>query len=306
MPDKTSPHQPLTAEQVDTFFRDGFLVIGTPMIAEPELEWCRKILLRMINGGEGRSQGRNLDLAARDGGEDAPLPSVLQPSLYATELRRLSYRTTAVAVAQQLLGEQAAFAGDHTIFKPSYIGGKTPWHQDEAFRDPAFDYEEISIWIALTDSTIDNGAMAYIPGSHELGVLPHRLHGNATAANTIECCAGFDPDRAAVRPIPAGAMIIHHGRTVHGAAGNHSPHPRLAYILQYSTPPTLRREPREFPWLAHLRASNMRNRKKALLRGGFIPEMIRVMRSDRYSHKHFLSFFIRRRFSGMRRLFRPR
>lgn len=295
---------PLTSDQVAEFFRQGFLVIETPQIPASELEWCRDILLRMIAGGEGRRDGRNFDLAARDGGDEAPLPSVLQPSLYATELRRLSYRKTALAVARQLLGPEAAFAGDHTIFKPSYIGGVTPWHQDEAFREPEFDYEEISIWIAMTDSTIANGAMAYIPGSHRLGVLPHRLHGGSKEANTIECYAGFDPKAAAVRPIAAGAMIIHHGRTVHGASGNNSGAPRLGYILQYSTPPRLRKVPNDFPWLAHLRKANQQKRKSALLWGGMFPEALRVLRSDRYSHRHFLSFFIRRRVSEVRRLFR--
>lgn len=295
---------PLTSNQVAEFSRQGFLVIDTPQIPQAELEWCRNILMRMIDGGEGRRDGRNFDLAARDGGGGEPLPSVLQPSMYATELKRLSYRNTALAISRQLLGPDASFAGDHTIFKPSRIGGRTPWHQDEAFREPAFDYEEISIWIALTESTIENGAMAYIPGSHLLGVLPHRLHGGSKQANTIECHAGFDPDTAAVRPIPAGAMIIHHGRTVHGAGANNSDSPRLAYILQYSTPPKLRKVPNDFPWLEHLRRANQQQRMSALMLGGMFPEMMRVLRSDRYSHRHWFSFFIRRRISEVRKWFK--
>lgn len=257
--------------------------------------------MRMLEGGEGRSEGRNLDLIAKEGGAgETTLPSVLQPSLYATELRKLSYRKTALAVAKQLLGPQADFAGDHTIFKPVHKGGPTPWHQDEAFREPGFEYEEISIWIAMTESTVENGAMAYIPGSHRLGVLPHRLNGGSKEANTIECYAGFDPKTAAVRPIPAGAMIIHHGRTVHGSAGNRTNMPRLAYILQYSTPVRLSKEIREAPWLAHLRSANLRRRKNSLLRGGIFPELWRVLRSDRHS----VAFFWRRRVNQLRGLFK--
>ena len=95
--------QPLKAEQIAEFFRHGFLVIDTPLIEKPELEWCGNILMRMLESGEGRSEGRNLDLIAKDGGEETTLPSVLQPSLYATELRKLSYRKTALAIARQLL-----------------------------------------------------------------------------------------------------------------------------------------------------------------------------------------------------------
>jgi len=193
-----------------------------------------------------------------------------------------------------------ASLGPHTIFKPVHKGGPTPWHQDEAFREPGFEYDEISIWIAITDSTIENGAMAYIPGSHLLGVLPHRLNGGAKEANTIECYAGFDPNTAAVRPIPAGAMIIHHGRTVHGASGNKTNAPRLAYILQYSTPVRISKEIREAPWLDHLRSANQRRRKKFLLRGGIFPELLRVLRSDRHSG----AFFWRRRVNQLRNLFK--
>ncbi len=290
---------PLTPDEVAEFRRQGFLAIETPLISEPELQWCRAILMRMLEGGEGRSEGRNLDLIAREGGEDLVLPSVLQPSLYATELRKLSYRKTALDVARQLLGPQAVFSGDHTIFKPIHKGGATPWHQDEAFREPGFEYDEISIWIALTDSTVENGAMAYIPGSHKLGVLPHRLNGGSKEANTIECYAGFDPTTAAVRPIRAGAMIIHHGRTIHGSAANRTNTPRLAYILQYSTPVRLSKELREAPWLEHLRTANQKNRKRSLLRGGIFAELFRVLRSDRHSG----AFFWRRRINEIRRVF---
>jgi hypothetical protein len=292
--------EPLSDAQVAEFFRQGFLAVETPQIPKSELEWCSNVLMRMLESGEGRSEGRNLDLVARDGGGDTTLPSVLQPSLYATELRKLSYRKTALSIARQLLGPQAAFAGDHTILKPTHKGAPTPWHQDEAFREPGFDYDEISIWIALTDSTIENGAMAYIPGSHLLGVLPHRLNGGSKEANTIECYAGFDPRTAAVRPIPAGAMIIHHGRTVHGSSGNQTNTPRLAYILQYSTPVRISREIREAPWLNHLRSSNQRRRKRSLLRGGIFPEILRVLRSDRHS----VAFFWRRRVNQLRILFK--
>jgi ectoine hydroxylase-related dioxygenase (phytanoyl-CoA dioxygenase family) len=296
--------QRLTADQIAEFHREGFLVLPEPIIPQSELSACRDILMRMINGGEGRREGRNIDLIARDGGEDAVSPSVLQPSMYSAELRKFPYRKTALAIARQLIGPKAQFAGDHTIFKPSHKGGPTPWHQDEAFREPGFQYKEISIWIALTASTTDNGPMAYIPRSHLLGVLPHRLNGGSKEANTIECYTGFDPKAAAVRPIPAGAMIIHDARTVHGSLGNKTTDSRLAYILQYATPVKLNRHIREAPWLDHLRSVNQQERKQFLLHGGVFPEMWRFVRSDRLSHRHFFSFFWRRRVIQLRALFK--
>jgi ectoine hydroxylase-related dioxygenase (phytanoyl-CoA dioxygenase family) len=296
--------QPLSSDQIAEFHREGFLVLEKPIIPEAELAACRDVLMNMINGGQGRSEGRNIDLIAREGGDDAISPSVLQPSMYSADLRMFPFRKAALAIARQLIGPKAEFAGDHTIFKPSKRGGPTPWHQDEAFREPGFAYKEISIWIAMTASSVDNGAMAYIPRSHLLGVLPHRLNGGSKEANTIECYAGFDANIAAVRPIPAGAMIIHDARTVHGAVGNRTSDSRLAYILQYATPVKLSKQMRDAPWLQHLRSSNQQERKNFLLHGGIFPELWRLVRSDRHSHRHFFSFFWRRRVNQLRVMFR--
>jgi hypothetical protein len=293
--------QPLSRQQISDFSRDGYLVIETPLIPPAEIKWCRDTIMRLLEGGAGRCQGRNLDLAQREGGGETISPSILQPSMYARELRALSYRKTALAIARQLLGPKAEFAGDHAIFKPRFRGHPTPWHQDEAFREPGFEFDEISIWIALTDSTTENGAMMYVPGSHLLGVLPHRLHGGAAKANTIECCGEFDGAKGVVHPIRAGAMIIHHGRTIHGALGNKTGSSRLAYSLQYTTPVKLRKTLRDAPWLDDLRSSERRERKVYMLKGGALSELLRILRSDRNSHRHFFSYFWRRRVNELRR-----
>jgi hypothetical protein len=200
-----------------------------------------------------------------------------------------------LAVAKQLLGSDASFALDNSILKPSRNGGPTPWHQDEAYNDPGHYQEQVSVWIAITDSTVENGAMAYLPGSHLLGILPHRLHGGSEEANSIECYEGFDPTAAEICPVPAGAMIIHHGRTVHGASGNTSDSSRLAYILSYKTPPRPRLELGEFSWNKKVGRSSRMQRRRWLLRGGIFPELLRFVRSGREAHRHL--------FDQMRRFF---
>jgi hypothetical protein len=292
----------LTDDQVAQFHREGFLVLDTPQISPSDVEWCRKVLRELIERGTGSDNGRNFDLLARTGGDGKRSPQMLSPSLYATELRQLKFREAAQCIAEQLIGPEASFAGDHAVLKPPHVGGPTPWHQDEALRDPAYDYNEISMWIALNDSTLENGAMAYIPGSHLGEVLPHRLYGGATDANCIECYQGFDEQTAAVRPIRAGSIIIHHGRTIHGASGNTTDSPRLAYILSYTVPPTPRADHRDFPWLDKLRQRSREKRKQYLARGGVIPEMIRIARSDRYADRHFVAGFLRRRLKQIRNI----
>jgi len=279
----------LSPHQVGQYLRQGFLVVDSPRIEQQELAHCRNVLMRLIEQGVGRKEGRNFDLSARSGGNDTISPQMVRPSLYAAELAELRCRKIGLAFAKQLLGPEAHFALDNTIYKPSIQGGPTPWHQDEAYNDPRSYQEQISVWIALTDTTIDSSPMRYIPGSHKLGILRHRLHGGSEDANSIECCGEFDPASAAVCPVPAGTMIIHHGCTLHGAAENKSSTPRLAYILSYKTPPKSREDLGEFPWNNRVGRASRMERKHWLIRGGIFPELLRLARSDRGAHRHFLA-----------------
>jgi hypothetical protein len=286
---------PLSADQLAEFARAGFLVIDTPQINPSEIAWLRRILMSLIKRGVGRKEGRQFDISAREEGSDGITPQLFRPSLYAPELSNWSYRKVGLAIAKQLLGPEARLSADNAVFKPSRVGGPTPWHQDEAHNDPRFYQDQVTIWIALFDTTVANGALAFIPRSHLKGVLPHRPNGGSRNANAIECCAGFDPNDAQICPIPAGGMSIHHGLVVHGASGNKSDGPRLGYILNYKKPPTARPELGEsFTWNEAVGKSIQRQRKAWLRRGGIFLEILRFFRSDRDNRRHFVKQITRR------------
>ena len=285
---------PLTAEQVTEFAREGFLVIDTPQISQRDIEWSRHILMSLISRGAGRKDGRSCDLSAREGDVEGTTPQLYRPSLYAPQLAKWSYRKVGLAIAQQLLGPDATLSGDNCILKPCRIGGPTPWHQDEAHNDPKTYEEQVTIWIALFDTTPASGAMAFIPRSHLRGVLPHRPYGGAEGANSIECCGDFDPQDAKVCPIPAGGITIHHGLTIHGAFPNKSDSLRLGYIFNYKNPPKPRLELGTFPWNGEVGKSIRQRRKAWLLRGGIFIDLWRYSRSDPDNLRHFIRQVLRR------------
>ena len=278
---------PLTPARVAEFNRQGFLVIDEPQISNAEIEWCRGLLMRMFERGTGRNDGRYMDLSERTGGGGGISPALFRPSFYAPELSRWPFREVCLAIARQLLGPDAELAADNSVFKPRHVGGPTPFHQDEAFNNTLRYQRQVTIWIAMFDTTLDNGAMTFIPGSHRLGVLPHRLYGGASAANSYECYSGFDPLSAHICPIPAGGMTIHHGCTIHGAAGNKSDSNRLGYILNYKTPPEPRPELGEFYWNGSAAIATHAQRRRWLRRGGIFSEVLRFLRSDRTNKRHF-------------------
>lgn len=284
----------LTPVQVGEFSREGFLVLEAPQISQAEIHWCRNILLSLIARNVGRKEGRLIDISARQDGDEGVTPQLFRPTLYAPELSRWSYRDTGLAIAKQLLGPQATLSADTAVFKPSRIGGVTPWHQDEAYNNPAFYQEQITIWVALFDTTPLNGAMAFVPRSHKLGVLRHRLNGGCREANSLECCGEYDLAAAKVCPIRAGGITIHHGRTIHGASRNLSDGPRLGYVLNYKNPPQARPELGTFSWNARAGLQIRRKRKLWLLQGGILIEILRFLRSDRDNRRHFMRQVIER------------
>lgn len=184
-------------------------------------------------------------LGSKDDNGVSFAPQLLSAHHYRKDLLKTEFFGNALAAARQLLGERAEFMSDHVILKPPN-GPATPWHQDEAFRHPAFEHDEISIWLPLQPVNESSGCMAFIPKSHFDDVLPHRRVN--LDAHALEC-VGVDADRAVSCPIPVGACTIHKSRTIHGSGRNLSNEARYAYILIFRLPPVPSRRLREFPWL---------------------------------------------------------
>jgi ectoine hydroxylase-related dioxygenase (phytanoyl-CoA dioxygenase family) len=152
--------------------------------------------------------------------------------------------------------------------KPPIEGPPTPWHQDEAFKDPKFECDEISIWMPLQPVNDVNGCMMFIPGTNRGEVLPHRTPGNDPKVHAIECYEGFDPASAVSCPLPAGGCTIHSGRTVHGAGPNRSDAPRYAYVLIFQGLYRPAKSPRSFPWLEGKATDRMERKQKWMSKGG--------------------------------------
>ena len=90
----------------------------------------------------------------------------------------------------------------------------------------------LTCWIGLDDSTVENGCVHYVPGSHNWGLLPRgSLSGNMDA--NIQGLT--EAQRSAFKPIPielaAGEASFHHPLMLHGSYANHSNRPRRAVVI---------------------------------------------------------------------------
>lgn len=273
--------------------RDGFLRLES-MASAADVATIAAILRRMLSAGTGVERGAQFDLVGIGAeGDRMRFPQILQPSDFAPVLLETTFFHRAAALARELLGPGARFAGDHALIKPAWDGPETPWHQDAAFRDPAYDREEISIWLALGPTGPENGGMEFIPGSHRRGVLDHRRLGDDPRVHALECIGDFDPAAAVPCRLPAGGATVHHIRTLHHAPANRSPEDRLAYVVVFDVVPTRKLATRAAPWLATPDAREQRERAWKR-RGGFLIHSWRRLRRLNLRDGRQLRYLLRR------------
>jgi ectoine hydroxylase-related dioxygenase (phytanoyl-CoA dioxygenase family) len=237
----------LTDEQVSFFHENGFIALD-PITDDAELAWLRGVYDRLFAERAGRENGDQFDLGGTDEeGKEAALPQILNPAKYAPELNDGKFLAVASAVVRQLLGEEAKGGVAHAIYKPAGRGAETPWHQDEAYWDPEFQYRSVSVWMPLQEATVENGCLWFVPGSHRGDIYPHQSIGGDPRVHGLEVL-GADTSTAVACPLQPGGVTIHLNRTLHYAGPNTSAIPRRALILGYGLDRQPYPEPRRFPW----------------------------------------------------------
>jgi hypothetical protein len=287
---------------IESFREDGFLVFDSRTPAD-DLAALRRTLAQLHSDNVGFKQGALFDaMGVDDGSAPARFPQILHPRSFAPELTGNGFYRMARGMAEQLLGPDVRFKADISLMKPARIGGVTPWHQDEAFQDPAYDYEEVSFWLALQPVDETNSCMAYVPGSHRGPVLPHGFPGGDARIHALECVDGFDPRDAVPCPLPAGGCVIHTGRTVHGAGPNVSDTDRLAYVLIFDKVPTPAKVPRIFPWRAEHKTARTQRELAWRRQGGLLLHLWRQRNRMRVTSLRTLIFDLRRAARAVRKL----
>ena len=264
------------------------------MASAADVAMIRGCLQRLWQDRAGFEEGALFDFVGAEEGSVISFPQILRPSDMAAELTKTRFFRDAEALARELLGPTVRFAADHALIKPAMTGPVTPWHQDDAFRDPSMDGDEVSIWLALQPTDAQNGCMAFVPGSHNGDVLPHRSPDGDSRVHALECFTGFSAADAVACPLPAGGCTVHTSRTLHYAGPNVSGDHRMAYVLVFDTPPTVAAVPRAAPWLAARRTARDAREKGWLRRGGIVVHVWRRVRRLDLRRPGHLRFLVRR------------
>ena len=146
-------------------------------------------------------------------------------------VRPLSFHATVARTAATLLDVPAVrLWHDQALYKEA--GGRgTDAHQDQPYW-PIREADTITAWIPFDGSTLESGAVGYLPGSHRLGI---RKFVNIFQGEPEDLLAL--PEARDIQPmfveVPRGGVAFHHGLTFHLAKANRTTHPRRVHTIIY-------------------------------------------------------------------------
>ncbi|MCX5192661.1 phytanoyl-CoA dioxygenase family protein [Streptomyces sp. NBC_00249] len=226
--------------RTQAFRQDGFATAGA-LLSPEEVQTYREIYDRLLSG-EIESGDKRSDLGShvpRKDGVRENITQIMWPSALHPPLRDLPLHTRALALARELIGDDATLDFDMMIHKAPHTGVPTPWHQDAAYWVDLPDTRAVSVWVALDEATLDNGCMWYVAGSHLEPLRPHRP---TSDGRNIECDCSEDEPGATPVPLSPGEAVAHAGGILHSSRGNTTDHNRRAYILNYRPAEMIRLE----------------------------------------------------------------
>lgn len=221
----------LSNDQITDFDRQGYLA-GVRVLDDEQIEILRSELTGLMK----KSHPGNHLFYEYHSNESKDAETTLFHALGAWRVEPgfhdLLWSPAIVMAMAQLLRGPIRLWHDQLFCKPAKHGGVVAWHQDYPFWTGTEPMAHLTCWIALDDSTRENGCLYFLPGSHRWNLLPKTgLTGNMDEIMTV-----LTPEqKEAFHPIPIeikrGECSFHHPLIVHGSHANYGSSPRRATLV---------------------------------------------------------------------------
>jgi len=138
---------------------------------------------------------------------------------------------------QDLLGETLICWATHYFCKMPGDGKQVSWHQDASYW-PLTPSKTVTVWLAIDDADIENGAMKVIPGSHRHGQIDFEQ--STAAENNVLNQTVRTPESYGEAPVSlelkAGQMSLHSDLLLHGSEPNLSARRRCGLTMRFVAP----------------------------------------------------------------------
>src|SRR3954447_21404554 len=195
------PFRGLTAEQAEQFDRDGYVVVEG-LIDEEALGAISRETDRFeadVDSFLKTQPGERMMIA-----ESGALTFSTHIASRSDVLRAVVASEPMTDLCADLIGPDVNLYWDQAVYKKPDKPRRFPWHQDNGytFIEPQ---QYLTVWLALTDATPDNGCPRVAPGLHKLGTLAHRY----VEPLGFECFEGPpSPSGEATAPVKAGGAVV--------------------------------------------------------------------------------------------------
>ncbi len=222
--DHAGPFRALDGAQVQHYDRHGYIVV--PDLVPPDVlaevtaavdpfDAKAEAFLRSV-------EGERVSIA-----EAGAITFSVHLASRSPVLRRLVTDAALTGIAADLVGPDVRLYWDQAVYKRPEKPRRFPWHQDNgyAYVEPQ---QYLTIWLALTDATIENGCPQVVPGLHRRGTLEHHY----VEPLGWECLG--DPCDSIAAPVAAGGAVVFSSLTPHLTGPNLTADVRKAYIVQYA------------------------------------------------------------------------
>jgi len=214
--------QPLTAEQVATYHREGYLLPAVNVFLD-----------RKFQDLKNHFEAKLAVLPADQRPEGMASPHFTDPKLMEWLLA-----DEVLDLVEPLIGPDIALFFSAFICKPKGDGKRVPWHEDSSYWKPIISpMEVVTVWLAIDPSTTENGCMYIVPRTHNTGRKGFSDYEPVDTAKNVfptEITPAQRNDAAAVPCIlKPGQCSLHDGRLVHGSPPNTSDIRRCGFTMRY-------------------------------------------------------------------------
>ncbi len=242
----------LSNEQIEAFWRDGFLVVQDAVSPE-QLEGLRREFGGWVaeSRDHGDDYGQTLDGRARfdlEPGHSAERPAlrrVQSPEEVSDVFLGVMREARTVDYVADLLGPNLKFHHGKVNSKQPGAATKVKFHQDFPFQ-PMTNDDLITALLFVDEVTLENGPLEVVPGTHR-GPLYSLWHDGRFTGAVSDAVFAEHEDNLVKCTGPAGAVCLMHASLLHGSAPNLSDQPRTLYITTYYAEDAIELSPNHLP-----------------------------------------------------------
>lgn len=218
----------MTSTQIESYHRDGFVIL-------PQLFSNAEIDLLYRVATDDTVTGNSFDLNDQDGKKT-------KLTLWFTagddSFGLMSRSKRLVDAVQALLGPgEVCHFHSKIMQKQPKVGGAWEWHQDYGYwykNGFLFPEAMISVMLALTDATQENGCLQVLKGTHKMQRFEHSFVGEQQGADLDFVYEAEQISELVYCELKAGDVLFFHPNILHRSAANHSDHPRWSVISAYN------------------------------------------------------------------------